>query len=343
MMGWHRAGGGGAVRRAPNPAWGALADQETPGPNQEKLLGGVGGGTAYRRSVQAGEQRGSPVPSLEHVRYAPPGTTLSPEGPSPSRPGLDTEMRDGEFGKHLKEAVNHRPEATRTQTTGLNPGASQGPRSGPCLSLCPEKPEACLGLLRVRGGAQTGSFLFLNNFEEIQFTYIHVIHPFKMFSYLSISYLRNSSPLSNFRSFSSLHKAKRNPVSIRSHYLLPATSSLPSVLTAFLFWTFHVNGITRYVAFCDWLFPFSIESRLCTRAQATGVSQESSKTNWTVLQTSGINQVTAVQAGEADADGPRVHTTETCLAQVYTGPQSSSVTSAIWALTPIVVQLLTHV
>ena len=104
-----------------------------------------------------------------------------------------------------------------------------------------------------------------------------------------------------------------------------------------------MNGITRYVAFCDWLFPFSIESRLCTRAQVTGVSQESSKTNWTVLQTSGINQVTAVQAGEADADGPRVHTTETCLAQVYTGPQSSSVTSAIWALTPIVVQLLTHV
>ena len=52
-----------------------------------------------------------------------------------------------------------------------------------------------------------------------------------MFSYLS--YLSSSSPLSNFRSFSSLHKAKRNPVSIRSHYLLPATSSLPSVLNGF--------------------------------------------------------------------------------------------------------------
>ena len=104
------------------------------------------------------EQRGRPVPSLGHVRYAPPGTTLSPEGPPPSRPGLDPEMRDGEFGKRLtKEAVNHGPEATRMPTTGLKPGASQGPRSGPCLSLCLEKPEACLGLLRVRGGAGTRS------------------------------------------------------------------------------------------------------------------------------------------------------------------------------------------
>ena len=104
-----------------------------------------------------------------------------------------------------------------------------------------------------------------------------------------------------------------------------------------------MNGITRYVAFCDWVFPFSIESRLCTRAQATGVSQESSKTNWTVVQTSGVNQVTAVQAGEADAGWPQSSHSRDCLAQVYTGPQSSSVTSAVWALTPVVVQLLTHV
>lgn len=103
-------------------------------------------------------------------------------------------MRDGEFGKRLtKEAVNHGPEATRMPTTGLKPGASQGPRSGPCLSLCLEKPEACLGLLRVRGGAGTGSLTcYFNNFEEIQFTYKHVTHPAKMLSYLSIICLSNS-------------------------------------------------------------------------------------------------------------------------------------------------------
>lgn len=63
-------GGGAAVRRAPHPAWGALADQETPGPNQEKLLGGVGGATGYRRSVQAEGTawQASPVSRARQIR-----------------------------------------------------------------------------------------------------------------------------------------------------------------------------------------------------------------------------------------------------------------------------------
>ena len=47
--------------------------------------------------------------------------------------------------------------------------------------------------------------LFLNNFEEIQFTYKHVTHPSKMLSYLSISCLSNSVVLVLFTELHNHH------------------------------------------------------------------------------------------------------------------------------------------
>lgn len=50
------------------------------------------------------------------------------------------------------------------------------------------------GLLESQGGSWDWELdlLFLNNFEEIQFTYKHVTHPAKMLSYLSIICLSTS-------------------------------------------------------------------------------------------------------------------------------------------------------
>ena len=91
------------------------------------------------------------------------------------------------------------------------------------------------------------------------------MHPFKGYGSMGISQLCHHHH--SFILEHSHHPKMNPPVPLSSHSLLPASPSPWQPLVCFLslwlclFWTFHINGITQYVAFCVWLLALSMFSR----------------------------------------------------------------------------------